>query len=226
MTKYKQDYIKNLLKVYFIMGSNNSELDPEYVLTEALKAGITIFQFREKGAGSLTGSEKTALARKLQNKCKEYNVPFIVNDDVDLALQIGADGVHIGQEDEKAEAVKKKIGNKIVGVSAHTVEEVKSAIKAGADYVGIGPIFPTKTKKDTEPVQGTRLLKELQKNKIQVPIVGIGGITNDNAGEVICAGADGVAVISEVSMAAYPFESAKNLVETVAAEKIKSAKSQ
>ncbi|MFT8321881.1 MAG: thiamine phosphate synthase [Bacillus sp. (in: firmicutes)] len=215
MENYQQNYIRDLLKVYFIMGSNNCELDPEYVLTEALKAGITVFQFREKGQGALTGPEKRALAKKLKNKCNAYDVPFIVNDDVELALEIAADGIHIGQEDEKAEFVKKKIGNKILGVSAHSLEEVQSAIKAGADYVGIGPIYPTNTKKDTEPVRGTSLIKEMKVNNIKIPIVGIGGITTKNAREVIHAGANGVAIISEISLASSPYEKTKNLLHTV-----------
>jgi thiamine-phosphate pyrophosphorylase len=215
MTNFTENYIRDLLKVYFIMGSNNSLFDPEYVLTEALKAGITVFQFREKGDDALTGPEKTALALKLKNKCHAYDVPFIINDDVELALEIGADGIHIGQDDERAEIVRKKIGNKILGVSAHSTEEVNMAIKAGANYVGIGPVFPTKTKKDAEPVQGTRLIQELKQKGMIIPVVGIGGITNENAEEVIRSGADGVAVISEISLAASPFESAGSLVTAV-----------
>ncbi|WP_445491004.1 thiamine phosphate synthase [Niallia sp. 03133] len=215
MTNFNDQYIRDLLKVYFIMGSNNSVLDPEHVLTEALKAGITVFQFREKGEEALTGSEKTALATKLKNKCHAYNVPFIVNDDVDLALEIDADGIHIGQDDGKAEAVKKKIGNKILGVSAHSLEEVKAAKIEGAHYVGIGPVFPTKTKKDAEPVRGTCLLQELRQHSIKIPVVGIGGITSMNAEDVMRAGADGVAVISEISLASSPFERASVLADAV-----------
>lgn len=218
MSKYSKEWIREKLKVYFIMGSNNTNNKPEFVLTEALKGGVTIFQFREKGEGAYTGREKIALAQKWKKLCHEYQVPFIVNDDVDLAIEIDADGVHIGQEDESALHVKEKIGDKILGVSAHSLEEVEKAIASGADYIGIGPIFPTNTKKDAKEVQGTKLIQELKEKGIDIPIVGIGGITFENATEVIRAGGDGVAVISEISYADSPFNRTKQLAENVLIE--------
>jgi len=197
------------------MGSNNTNKEHEFVLTEALKGGVTIFQFREKGEGSYTGEAKIALARKWQEICKKYQVPFIVNDDVDLAVEIDADGVHIGQEDESPALVKEKIGDRILGVSAHSIEEVEKAIVSGADYVGIGPIFPTNTKADAKEVQGTTLIQELKEKGFDIPIVGIGGITAENAKEVMAAGGDGVAVISEISHADSPFDRAQQLTKNV-----------
>ncbi|EIJ82161.1 thiamine-phosphate pyrophosphorylase [Bacillus methanolicus PB1] len=211
MAGISKENMRELLKVYFIMGSNNCLKDPLEVVSEALQGGATLFQLREKGNGALTGELKKGFAKKVQSICKKFGVPFIVNDDVDLAMELGADGVHIGQDDEYAETVRKKIGNKILGVSAHNLEEVQSAIQAGADYVGIGPIFPTKTKKDAKEVQGTALLRLLREKRIDIPAVGIGGINAHNAAQVVEAGADGVSVISAISMADSPLESTKQI---------------
>lgn len=204
MEKYTVQEMKQLMKLYFIMGSNNSKLPPEEVLTQALKGGITMFQFREKGENALVGSAKKELAKKLQQLCKSYKVPFIVNDDVDLAVELNADGVHIGQDDETAHSVREKIGDKILGVSAHSLAEVETAILAGADYIGIGPIYPTNTKKDAKEVRGTILIKDVRRQNTDIPIVGIGGITEANATPVMEAGGDGVALISEISASNNP----------------------
>lgn len=216
MTSYTKERIKQLLKVYFIMGSNNnSTLAPEIILEEALKGGISIFQFREKGTGALKGAAKIQLAKRMQELCNQYHVPFIVNDDIELALALDADGVHIGQDDENAIKVRQLFANKLVGVSAHTIEEVKEAMKAGADYIGIGPIYPTSTKKDAKEVQGTSLIEKVKEANLTIPIVGIGGITAENAFPVIQAGADGVAIISEICMADNPYEQTKRLKKVV-----------
>ncbi|OCA81615.1 thiamine-phosphate diphosphorylase [Bacillus sp. FJAT-27225] len=207
--------MKELLKVYFIAGRNNCLQQPEKVLIEAIKGGITLFQFREKGKGALEGKDKTDFARRLLSICRAHGIPFIVNDDVNLALSIDADGVHIGQDDGSAEEVRSRIGDKILGVSAHSEEEVRHAIESGADYVGIGPIFSTKTKEDANPARGTPLIKELRLKGYAIPIVGIGGITSVNARSVIEAGADGVSVITAISRAENPEEAARELKNTV-----------
>jgi thiamine-phosphate pyrophosphorylase len=207
--------LREALNLYFIMGSNNCLKDPKEVVREAIAGGITFFQFREKGEGALTGSEKYQLAKELQVICKEHQIPFIVNDDIELALEIGADGVHIGQEDESVKKVRERIGNRILGVSVHTTEEAETAIRDGADYFGIGPIYPTTTKKDTKPSQGTRLIENLRSQGVTTPIVGIGGITIDNAGPVVEAGADGVSVITAISHALSPYEAAKALKNSI-----------
>jgi len=203
--------LRDDLKVYFIMGSPNCRQEPVEVLKEAIAGGITFFQFREKGNGALKDAEKYALAKQLQNICKINQIPFIVNDDIELAIKIGADGVHIGQEDEPVQVVRNKIGNKILGVSVHTEEEAIAAIRGGADYFGIGPIFPTTTKEDAKPVRGPVLIQELRQKGYTIPIVGIGGITVENAASVVKAGADGVSVITAISQAASPGEAAKAL---------------
>lgn len=120
--------MKQKLSLYFVMGSIDCTKDPLAVLDEAIKGGITMFQFREKGKGALTGIEKYRLAEKLLERCRMYNIPFIVNDDVDLALALQADGVHVGQEDEVAERVRDRIGDKYLGVSVHNLNEVKKRL--------------------------------------------------------------------------------------------------
>jgi thiamine-phosphate pyrophosphorylase len=196
--------IKEKLQLYFVMGSNNCEQDPAHVLQQAILGGVSMFQFREKGAGSLQGEEKLRLARQLQAVCKDYQVPFIVNDDVDLALFIEADGVHIGQEDEAIVSVKDKFAQKIVGVSCHNLVEAKIAIEQGVDYIGVGPMYPTSTKLDTRNVVGPSLITSLRDAELSIPMVGIGGIDQSNARDVFQAGSDGIAVISAISKAADP----------------------
>ncbi|WP_281237495.1 thiamine phosphate synthase [Bacillus safensis] len=219
MTKADQQLIKQQLSVYFIMGTANTSRLPLDVVKEAIQGGITMFQFREKGEKALQGEEKKQLARQIQALCQEANVPFIVNDDVQLAIDLDADGVHVGQEDTNAKDVRERIGNKILGVSTHNLDEVKQAMKDGADYVGMGPVYPTETKKDTRSVQGVSLITEVRRHALQIPIVGIGGITYDNAAPVIQAGADGISIISAISQSADPKKAAEELKSLVVAEK-------
>lgn len=161
-----------------------------------------MYQFREKGPGALTGNERFDLAKKLQQICRAHNVPFIVNDDIDLAIALDADGIHVGQEDEPAQSIRRQIGeNKIVGVSAHTLEEARRAMADGADYLGIGPIYPTTSKDDAKEVQGTAIIEQLRANGVGIPLVGIGGITLLNAAPVLSAGANGISVISAIAAA-------------------------
>lgn len=219
MTKADQQQIKQQLSVYFIMGTANTSRQPLDVLKEAIQGGITMFQFREKGEGALQGEEKKQLARQLQVLCQEANVPFIVNDDVQLAIDLDADGVHVGQEDTLAQDVRQRIGNKILGVSTHNLDEVRQAMKDGADYVGMGPVYPTETKKDTRSVQGVSLINEVRQHGLHIPIVGIGGITYENAAPVIQAGADGISIISAISQSADPIKAAEELTSLVESEK-------
>ncbi|SFJ61684.1 MULTISPECIES: thiamine phosphate synthase [unclassified Bacillus (in: firmicutes)] len=215
MVRIDKQYMSELLQVYFIMGSNNCRKDPLQVMKEALDGGVALFQYREKGDGALTGEKRYAFAKQLQALCKEYHVPFIVNDDVELAVALDADGVHVGQDDENIKIVREKMGDKIIGVSAHTIGEARFAIANGADYLGVGPIFQTNTKKDAKAVQGTAGLRFFRESGIEIPIVGIGGITAENAASVVEAGADGVSVISAISLADSPYNSAKRLAKLV-----------
>ncbi|EID44714.1 thiamine phosphate synthase [Parageobacillus thermoglucosidasius] len=215
MARIAREEMKQRLKVYFIMGSVNCKKSPFEVLTEAIDGGITLFQFREKGSGALVGEQKYEFAKQLQAICQKRGIPFIVNDDVELALAIDADGVHIGQDDEDARIVREKIGDKILGVSAHNLAEAQAAATAGADYIGVGPIYPTKSKADAKQAQGPGMIRLLRDNGIDIPIVGIGGITAENASEVMNAGADGVSVISAIASAPSPLLATKQLVQTV-----------
>jgi thiamine-phosphate pyrophosphorylase len=206
-----QEKLRTDLKVYFIMGSPNCLISPADVLKEAIAGGITLFQFREKGEDALEGTEKYFLAKELQQICRNHDIPFIVNNDIELAISLNADGIHIGQEDEPIEKVREKIGNKILGVSVHTLDEAEAAIRGGADYFGIGPVFTTKTKKDARATQGTTLIEDLRGKGFKIPIVGIGGISVENASTVFRSGADGVAVITAITHAASPLEAARTL---------------
>ncbi|KAF0994915.1 thiamine phosphate synthase [Geobacillus sp. TFV-3] len=217
MARIASGEMKERLAVYFIMGSQNSERPAAGVLKEALDGGVTLFQFREKGPGALKGADKEELARQLQRLCRAYGVPFIVNDDVELALAIDADGVHVGQDDEDARRVREKIGDKILGVSAHNIEEAMAAVEAGADYLGVGPIYPTSSKEDAKEAQGPDVLRRLREAGITIPIVAIGGITAANAKIVVEAGADGVSVISAIASVPSPKAAAAALVEAVRA---------
>jgi thiamine-phosphate pyrophosphorylase len=204
---------KSKLHLYFIMGTPNiGDKDPLAVLEGALKGGITAFQLREKGEGARVGAELKELAEQCKALCEEYKVPFIVNDDVDLALEIDADGVHIGQEDGVVSEVRSKIGkDKILGVSTNSLNEALTASDAGANYVGVGPLFDTDSKEDAGPAIGTELIKEIVAHLPGLSIVGIGGITERKASQVIHAGASGVAVISAITKGENTEESTRNI---------------
>lgn len=181
------------------MGSQNvKHREPLALLKEALQAGITMFQFREKGPGALTGQAYEQFARDCQKLCQAYEVPFIVNDDVALALQLKADGVHIGQDDLPISIVREKIGDMLLGISVHSNAELQVALQYKADYVGIGPIFATFSKHDAKAPHGTAFLQQVRLQQPDLPIVGIGGIHPSNAPTVFKAGSDGVAVISAI----------------------------
>lgn len=195
------------------MGTANVQSEPLYVLEEALKGGVTMFQFREKGANALQGAAYVNFAKQCQSLCKQYNVPFIVNDDLELAVQLNADGLHIGQDDAAIEAARQAMTGKILGVSVHSFEEAETAIQAGADYVGIGPIFTTQSKADAEPPCGTDFLQQVAIKYPSLPVVGIGGISSNNAAQVLATGIDGIAVISTISLSKNPYETARYLVQ-------------
>lgn len=195
------------------MGTTNvGERDPLAVLESALKGSITTFQLREKGPDALTGVALKQFAKSCQTLCAQYDVPFIINDDVELALEIGADGVHIGQDDGVVKDVREKIGHeKILGVSTHTVTEALAAVDAGATYIGVGPLFETQSKADANPVVGLELLKDIKDHLPGFTIVGIGGISERKIGAVIQAGATGVAVISAITAEEDVEEAARRL---------------
>ncbi|MDR1568649.1 MAG: thiamine phosphate synthase [Streptococcaceae bacterium] len=203
-TKRQKFEIKKILEVYFIAGSQDivSGSLPE-VLEAALKAGITCFQFREKGIGSISDKDlKKELALKCQSLCQKYQVPFIVNDDVLLAIEINADGIHIGQEDLSAnQALELTNRQMIIGLSCHNLPEVIAGNSlSNVTYFGIGPIFKTISKPDAKSALGCERLKLLV-NQAQKPVVAIGGIKIENAPEVKATGVAGISVISMIARA-------------------------
>lgn len=161
---------------------------------KALKGGATMIQIREK---DLDEKDFFSEAEELLALCRSYNVPFIVNDNVELAVKIGADGVHVGQSDMNARDVRALIGNdKILGVSTQTVEQALFAQECGADYLGVGAVFPTGSKDDAE-VLDRKTLMDICK-AVSIPVVAIGGITKDNVRELKGTGIAGISVISAI----------------------------
>ena len=191
---------KELLKLYFICGTTTCLGKDLYTVVEdALKGGITLFQFREKGEGALEGREKVELAIKLQELCKKYNVPFIVNDDIELALEIDADGVHVGQDDLGVDEIRKLMPNKIIGLSIGNEEELKQSKVEYVDYVGVGPVYVTQSKDDAGGAIGYEGLELMRRFLPQMPLVAIGGIQTQHIKDVMKTNVDGVSIISAIS---------------------------
>lgn len=203
-------YIKKMLACYFIAGTQDFYLysNPSQALLlkleQALKAGITCFQFREKGVHSLSHPQDIkALALCCQKLCKKYAVPFFINDNVSLALDIKADGIHVGQKDLAIDKVIQACSKQImIGLSINNLSQIKQTyFLSQIDYFGVGPIFATQSKMDAAAETGLILLQDIRKLKIKRPIVAIGGINIHNAQTVLKNGADGVAVISAITQA-------------------------
>ncbi|MBB5173497.1 thiamine phosphate synthase [Texcoconibacillus texcoconensis] len=218
MARWNEEEIRRVLSLYFIAGSVNVTRPLDNVLHEVINGGATIFQFREKGEGALKTDQKEQLARRLQKLCRGVGIPFIVNDDVELAVKLNADGLHVGQDDAATEQARQAIGDGLLGVSAHTVNEAKEAVQAGADYLGVGPMYPTTSKDDAESVRGPEFIRTLREAGILVPIVGIGGINISNANDVIKAGADGVSVISALAAEDEPQSVAEQFLKQIKAQ--------
>ncbi len=164
------------------------------VVKESLDGGATFVQLREK---NLDDEHFLEEARQLQRLCRDYHVPFVINDNVDICMQMDADGVHVGQSDMEAGDVRAKLGpDKIIGVSACTVEQAILAEKRGADYLGVGAVFPTGSKDDATPVS-RETLQEICR-AVHIPVIAIGGITQQNMQELAGSGICGIAVISAI----------------------------
>jgi len=182
------------------------------VVARALEGGARVIQLREKG---ISDREFYVEGLKIKPLVRSYGRLFLVNDRVDIAQALDADGVHLGQDDLPLPAARRILGeDKIIGISVRSVEEAKRAAREGADYLAVSGVFPTETKRDVEVVlgvEGVRRIREV----VDLPLVGIGGIKSHNTGEVIRAGADGVAVVTAVTMAPDVAGACRKLVEVI-----------
>ena len=209
--KYTKEEIRKGMLLYAVtdqswLKENETLLD---VVEEVLKSGATFLQIREK---DLLEGDFEEEAKKLKGICREYQVPYVINDNVDIAIRIDTDGVHVGQSDIKGRDIRSMIGNeKILGISAGTVEEAVAAEKAGADYIGVGAVFDTSTKKNARNLSMEKL-KEISES-VSIPVVAIGGISVSNILELTNSGVDGVAVVSAIFAAEHPGEATAKLLE-------------
>lgn len=175
----------------------------------ALQNGATCIQLREK---ELDDADFLAEAQEMAALCRRYHVPFIINDNVDIAIACHADGVHVGQEDMAASDVRKRVGDQMmIGVSAHTVEEALEAVRNGADYLGLGAVFSTSTKTDAGAMSFDTLKAIC--DAVEIPTVAIGGISPANIMQLAGSGVDGVAVVSAIFGAPNPGQATAQLVE-------------
>ncbi|AIF50861.1 thiamine phosphate synthase [Pelosinus sp. UFO1] len=176
----------------FSLGRSNIE-----VVKQWIDAGIKVIQYREKDKSMKLKYQECKIIRRLT---KEAGVFFIVNDDIDLAMMVQADGVHIGQDDFPLEAVRELVGDMMIGISTHSPQQAQEAVASGADYIGVGPIFKTSTKKNVCQPVGLEYLDYVVKN-IPIPFVAIGGITESNVAEVVKTGAKCIAMVTEITKA-------------------------
>ena len=202
------------LSLYVILDRSAARgRDLETVLDATLAGGCRMIQLREKEWPS---GRLLPIAERLRRRCADAHATFVVNDRVDLAVVVRADGVHLGQQDLPARAARALLPHgMILGVSSHDAAQARAAVADGADYVAVGSMFRTATKADFQLV-GPGLVRELRA-AVPVPLIGIGGITPDNAPDVIRAGADGVAVISAVCGADDPRAATERLVLAIRA---------
>ena len=209
--RFTKEEIKNSMLLYAV--TDRVWLKENEGLTSVCKSvienGATFLQMREKDLDEGTFEQEAEALKKL---CAQYHIPFVVNDSVEIALDIDADGVHVGQSDIKGRDIRSMIGNeKILGISAGTVEEAIAAEKAGADYIGVGAVFSTSTKKNARNLTVEKL-KEISES-VSIPVVAIGGIGVSNIMELVESGVDGVAVVSAIFAAENPGEATAKLLK-------------
>lgn len=187
------------------------------ILQGAVRGGVTCVQLREKNCPIRDFIEQ---ADSIKAYLRAHDIPLIINDRLDVAQAVGADGVHLGQSDMPLNVAREILKDSMmIGISAESLGDAIEAEKGGADYIGVSPIYATPTKTDTAPPLGLEGLREIR-NAVRIPLVGIGGLTKDNAGEVIKHGADGVAVVSAIVSADDPELATKELLKTVTQARI------
>ena len=206
--KFTKDEIRSAMLLYAVTDRAwlGARTLPE-VAEEVLQNGATFLQVREKG---LEHAAFLAEAEELKALSARYHVPFVVNDSVEVALECGADGVHVGQSDIQGRDIRALIGpDKILGISANTIETALAAQAAGADYIGVGAVFGTSTKKDAKSLtlEGLRAICDA----VDIPVVAIGGISAENLLQLKGSGVDGVAVVSAIFAQSDPGAAAKRL---------------
>ena len=202
--------MKNLdLSLYLVTDDSSDKKKFLNTIEESIKGGVKVVQIREKTSDTLTFYN---LALEVKKITDIYDIPLIINDRVDIALAIDADGVHVGQSDLPCDITRKLIGKtKILGISASTIYEAKKAQKEGADYIGTGAIFPTATKDDAPSVTKDEL-KNIAES-IDIPVVAIGGIKLSNVDEIKDCGIEGISVVSEIMDSPNPKKTSEELLE-------------
>ena len=209
--KYSKDDIRKAMLLYAVTDHRWLKEGQSLlcVCEDVLSNGATFLQIREK---DLAADAFEAEAAKLKELCARYKVPYVVNDSVEIALAIDADGVHVGQSDIKGRDIRSIIGpDKILGISAGTVDEAIAAETAGADYIGVGAVFVTSTKKNARNLTVEKL-REIS-SAVSIPVVAIGGINENNLMELSGSGVDGVAVVSSIFAAQNPGKATSRLLE-------------
>ncbi len=187
------------------------------ILQSSVRGGVTCVQLREKNCPIREFIEQ---ANSIKAHLNVHDIPLIINDRVDVAQAVGADGVHLGQSDMPLHVARKILKDSmVIGVSAESLQDAIEAEKGGADYIGVSPIYATPTKTDTAPALGLEGLREIR-NAVRIPLVGIGGLTKDNAADVIKHGADGVAVVSAIVSADNPELATQELFKTITQARI------
>lgn len=184
---------------------------------QALRGGVTFLQLREK---DLAEEKFKSEALQIKKLCQCYAVPFVLNDNVKLAIETDADGVHVGQTDMNPSTVRKMIGqDKILGVTAESIEDALSAESAGADYLGVGSVFPTSTKLDADLIS-IETLKEIC-SAVKIPVVAIGGITKDNLRQLKNSGIAGIAVVSAIFAQANIEQASRELIDLLLSKELR-----
>lgn len=203
-----------LPRLYVILDATLLNNSPHDCAQELAAAGVRLLQYRVKTASA---RDLLATSRELVSSLNPYGASLVVNDRPDIAVLAGAAGVHVGQEDLEPEQARAVVGNEMwIGTSTHNLEQFRRTAATSADYIAVGPIFPTSSKANPDPVVGLEFIRQVR-NLTEKPIVAIGGITLERAASVIEAGADSVAVIRDIVCAAKPGERARRFLDTLGA---------
>ncbi|HWF43912.1 MAG TPA: thiamine phosphate synthase [Candidatus Kapabacteria bacterium] len=200
------------MHLHVIIDASQSEYSHESLARRALSGGATIIQLRDK---NLPSNELLRIAKIIRELTSQYSACFIVNDRGDVAMAVGADGVHLGQDDLPLAETRKLLGDSaIIGVSCGSVEEAQDAEREGASYIGFGHMYPTSSKQKLTPQRTLRELT-LVANAVAIPVIAIGGITADRIAELLAAGATGVAAIGAICNAIDPEAATRNLMQAL-----------